>query len=168
MNKGEFRKKIRELFPHDPRLTEDFVERVSPFLMGNVLSYLPLEKECNIAQLNKILLSQGRLFLPEIDGDQLQVVKVLDLEPLKESAWNTAICHSSIPKTVNEIQTVLVPCLGVDLSFRRLGRGKGYYDRFLKQLNPKVRRISIVYKEQVCLSLPEDAWDEKVDTIFVF
>lgn len=136
--------------------------------MGNVLSYLPLEKECNIAQLNKILLSQGRLFLPEIDGDQLQVVKVLDLEPLKESAWNTAICHSSIPKTVNEIQTVLVPCLGVDLSFRRLGRGKGYYDRFLKQLNPKVRRISIVYKEQVCLSLPEDAWDEKVDTIFVF
>jgi 5,10-methenyltetrahydrofolate synthetase len=168
MNKSGFRKKIRELIPHEPRLPEDFVERVSPFLIGNVLSYLPMEKECNIARLNKILWDEGRLFLPEIDGDQLRVIKVLDLEPFKESAWNTAICHKSIPKTANEIQTVLVPCLGVDLSFRRLGRGKGYYDRFLKQLDSKVGRISIVYKEQLCLSLPEDPWDEKVDTIIVF
>lgn len=42
-----------------------------------------------------------------------------------------------------EIGAVLVPALAFDATGARLGRGKGYYDRFLARLSPSCLRIGI-------------------------
>lgn len=168
MNKGDLRKNFGAIFPQKERLPSDFIDRVIPFLQGNVLSFIPLKNECDISSLNNFLWKEGRLLLPKIVKDQLEVCKVIELEPFKRSAWGTLTCHKGIPKTAVDVHTVIVPCLGVDLSFNRLGRGKGCYDRFLKSLDARIVRVCIVYKEQLSLALPTDPWDEKVDKIFVF
>ncbi|MDH3302382.1 MAG: 5-formyltetrahydrofolate cyclo-ligase [Acidimicrobiia bacterium] len=43
----------------------------------------------------------------------------------------------------DEIGAVLVPALAFDEGGARLGRGKGYYDRFLARLSPSCLRIGI-------------------------
>ncbi len=42
-----------------------------------------------------------------------------------------------------EIGAVLVPALAFDVTGARLGRGKGYYDRFLARLSPSCLRIGV-------------------------
>ncbi|MEM7273816.1 MAG: 5-formyltetrahydrofolate cyclo-ligase [Actinomycetota bacterium] len=54
---------------------------------------------------------------------------------------------------------VLVPGLAFDRAGRRLGRGKGYYDRFLARLAPDVLRIGITGDYVVDGPLPTDAHD---------
>ena len=49
-----------------------------------------------------------------------------------------------------KIETVLLPCLGFDAAGRRLGLGKGYYDRFLKRC-PQALKILVAFG---CQELP--------------
>jgi len=44
---------------------------------------------------------------------------------------------------IENIDTVLVPLLGFDLSGNRVGYGAGFYDRFLAQCNPEVLKIGL-------------------------
>jgi len=57
----------------------------------------------------------------------------------------------------------IVPGLFVDTCGNRLGRGKGYYDRYFKTCTvPLERRIFLGYPFQFVDTLPNDANDEKV------
>lgn len=63
-----------------------------------------------------------------------------------------------------QLDMVLVPGIAFDRQGRRLGFGKGYYDRFLKHTN--ARRVGIAYSFQVSSEeLPSEEWDERVEWI---
>jgi 5,10-methenyltetrahydrofolate synthetase len=53
---------------------------------------------------------------------------------------------------------ILAPCLAVDLSGIRLGRGKGFYDSFFKSY-PSATKIVVCYDFQIFKKLPKDPWD---------
>ena len=56
--------------------------------------------------------------------------------------------------------------LAFDEEGKRLGRGKGCYDRFLKKLPAKVCKIGLAFKFQLCDCLPFDSLrDVKVDLV---
>ena len=59
---------------------------------------------------------------------------------------------------------VLVPGLAFDTTGARLGRGKGFYDRWLAA-NPTVRAVGICFKCQIVESLPFEAHDARVTAI---
>ncbi len=59
---------------------------------------------------------------------------------------------------------VLVPGLAFDTTGVRLGRGKGFYDRWLTA-NPAVRSVGICFKCQILESLPFEAHDVRVNAI---
>lgn len=58
---------------------------------------------------------------------------------------------------------VIVPALAVDRAFNRLGYGKGYYDRFLKDFNGV--SICPCYEELISDTVPTDNHDIKVSII---
>jgi len=61
---------------------------------------------------------------------------------------------------------VIVPGLFVDRAGNRLGRGKGYYDRFLREAQtPLKRRIFLGYDFQFVDAIPTDERDELVTII---
>ncbi len=62
-----------------------------------------------------------------------------------------------------ENDIIIVPCLSVDEKGYRIGYGKGYYDRFLKDFNGV--SICPCYEELLTDTLPTDEYDIKVNII---
>jgi 5-formyltetrahydrofolate cyclo-ligase len=63
---------------------------------------------------------------------------------------------------------LIVPGLGFDLRGNRLGRGKGYYDRFLAALDRRgfpFTAIGLCMEAQILPELPAESWDRKMDGI---
>lgn len=75
----------------------------------------------------------------------------------KGSTWLDA------PFVQVEPQWVLVPGLGFDLAGGRLGRGKGYFDRFFE--NSEALRIGLCWSEQLIQKVPLESHDSLMDFI---
>lgn len=55
---------------------------------------------------------------------------------------------------VNELDLVIVPGLAFDRNNYRLGRGQGYYDRFLAELSHRTPAIGLAFDFQIVDQLP--------------
>lgn len=97
----------------------------------------------------KVLGEDGRMEFRHVPGaNEFQKGAFGILEPLEK--------HSVIPK--KEIAACFVPLLAFDAEGRRLGHGKGFYDRFLE--NFPGRRIGVGFEWQFSPApLPVDAHD---------
>jgi 5,10-methenyltetrahydrofolate synthetase len=72
---------------------------------------------------------------------------------------------SSLPLVhAEEVAAILVPAVAFSREGARLGRGAGFYDRFLRKY-PAALRVGVAFSEQLAPSLPEEEWDERVDVI---
>jgi 5-formyltetrahydrofolate cyclo-ligase len=61
---------------------------------------------------------------------------------------------------------VLCPGLGFDRGLRRIGRGKGYYDRFLARLRAgslPSRAVGLAFQEQIVPEIPAGPRDQLLD-----
>lgn len=67
------------------------------------------------------------------------------------------------PYHLVEPEWMLVPGLGFDMHGSRLGRGKGFYDRYLE--NKDVLKIGLAWSEQVIKKIPMEAHDARMDFI---
>ena len=64
---------------------------------------------------------------------------------------------------LNRLDFVLVPGIAFDLQGRRLGRGKGYYDRLLAEVRGKT--CGVAFDEQIVEDLPVESHDIHVNCI---
>ncbi len=60
---------------------------------------------------------------------------------------------------LEDIDLVIVPGIAFDRNNMRLGRGHGYYDRFLCGLPKKTKTIGLAFDFQVVENLPQDSHD---------
>jgi 5-formyltetrahydrofolate cyclo-ligase len=61
-----------------------------------------------------------------------------------------------------EAALVFVPGLAFSPDGRRLGRGAGFYDRFLASTGPGVTAVGLAYSFQVLERLPQEPWDRRL------
>ncbi|MFA5085716.1 MAG: 5-formyltetrahydrofolate cyclo-ligase [Candidatus Omnitrophota bacterium] len=66
---------------------------------------------------------------------------------------------------LDDIDLVVVPGVAFDKKNIRLGRGHGYYDRFLAGLPKKTKTIGLAFDFQVLEYLPQDPHDVPVSRI---
>jgi len=66
---------------------------------------------------------------------------------------------------VKEVDLVIVPGLAFDKSGNRLGRGAGFYDRFLSQFSAKIPKIALAFSFQVVPQIPHETHDQRVDKV---
>jgi 5-formyltetrahydrofolate cyclo-ligase len=64
----------------------------------------------------------------------------------------------------DELDLVFVPLLGFDQNGNRIGYGKGFYDRFLKDCRPETLKIGLSFLEPIP-SIPSDPWDVPLDYV---
>lgn len=66
------------------------------------------------------------------------------------------------------LDLIFMPGLGFDKQGNRLGRGRGYYDAYLKrcmQQPVKPYTMALAFREQICPQVPVDEHDMKVDEV---
>jgi len=67
------------------------------------------------------------------------------------------------PYHVVEPEWLLVPGVGFDLNGARLGRGKGYYDRYLE--DKEIMTVGVAWSEQIIEKIPVEQHDCHMDFI---
>jgi len=134
LSAAERREKSRRLISHIT--STDFWPSLSA-----VAAFFPLPGEPDLCPLLAQVIAEGKdLFLPRMDKEALVFHAVQNLEQdLLPHAWGMAepYPHLSCPDWAaisGERLLFLVPGLAFDRRGGRLGRGGGFYDRFLRSL----------------------------------
>jgi 5-formyltetrahydrofolate cyclo-ligase len=60
----------------------------------------------------------------------------------------------------DELDLIIAPALSVDSLGNRLGRGGGFFDRYLEQFNGPV--AAVIYEHELVSDLPSEAHDKPV------
>ncbi|MCH9608507.1 MAG: hypothetical protein S4CHLAM45_10850 [Chlamydiales bacterium] len=66
-----------------------------------------------------------------------------------------------------QVDAILVPALGFDQNYNRLGYGKGFYDKYLAK-HPHIPHIGVGFKEQLVKSLPTESHDISLSALSLF
>ncbi|WP_424526451.1 5-formyltetrahydrofolate cyclo-ligase [Spiroplasma endosymbiont of Glossina fuscipes fuscipes] len=123
----------------------------------NITSLLRYQKEQQIFE----------FFLPRLVGDDLQFYQITNLTTDLEFNQRYGFYESRSTLTLIEkdkIDVIVVPIVAFDQNNFRLGYGKGYYDRFLKNYHKMA--IGLAFIEQlVTTPLPIEKHDIKIKTI---
>lgn len=64
-----------------------------------------------------------------------------------------------------KISTLILPAFAVTKSGIRIGKGGGYYDRLLAKLNPSIKKIALVFDDEILEEIPHDSNDQKIEYI---
>ncbi len=66
---------------------------------------------------------------------------------------------------VKDIDLIVVPGVAFDAECNRLGRGAGFYDRFLKKIGKKIKKVGLAFSEQMVPKVPVEKHDIRLDYI---
>lgn len=97
--------------------------------------------------------------------------EMIALLPEDESAWQKGYC--GIPEPIRrrsreiapaEIDLVICPCTVFDPACRRMGMGKGFYDRFLPRCE-RARFVAVAFEAQKVELLSANPWDVPMDAV---
>lgn len=171
LTKDEQRKEIRRKLSNMPvelrkqksdLICNDVIESGLLNDRQNIMLYNALPNEVNTDKLVTYLIKNGKkVYLPRMTE--------LSLEPVEYSnQFNIAAYGIKEPvgaKSEVDLDCIIVPVLGVDKRKRRLGKGKGYYDRFLEDKNCLL--IALAFEEQSVEYIVTEEHDITMDVIFV-
>lgn len=173
MNKQDIRKAIRQLKNLiTPQIAEEAEQIVATKIeateifknSSNILMYYSLPDELpTVSMIKKWDNIKKNIYLPRVNGDVLEILQ-FDNHLLKRGAYNIfEPSGGNIVTDFSMIELAIIPGMAFDRELNRLGRGKGYYDRFLSQYNGD--KIGICYDFQIIDKIPTECYDIKMDAI---
>ena len=126
----------------------------------NIGIYYPIGHEIDIMDIvNKY--PNKNLYLP-VTRDVIYFVKYNDGDKLIDGKFHTKE-PLGIEVDRNNIECFLIPCVGISKDLKRIGYGKGYYDRYLSNYNGY--KIGICYKNCTNLDIELDDYDLKLNYV---
>ncbi len=130
------------------------------------LLYAPLPDELDIWPLVKESLTDGKVVaLPRYDPKQhsYAACRVQNLEvDLAVGKFGIREPVARCPVVpLNKLDFILVPGVGFDLDGHRLGRGQGYYDRWLTSV--RGTKCGLAFDQQVGIKIPAEPHDIRLD-----
>lgn len=108
---------------------------------------------------------EKRVVVPRVEGEQM---RFYDYDPaamvrgafgIAEPGPDARLCRP------DEIDLLFVPGVAFSCAGARLGRGKGYYDRYLSQPGVRAVRIGVCYAHQFVDTLPTESHDVTMDRV---
>lgn len=106
------------------------------------------------------------VFYPQVKGDEMLFRRVKHVGELRRGRWGIAEPGGDAP--VCEVLDLMI-CPGVAFTRcgLRMGKGRGFYDRYLGQVAIKPLLWGVQYAERIVCDLPHDLHDVRMDRVFV-
>lgn len=129
--------------------------------------FLPIirQNEVNTLLIRDFLFDQGKsVYTPLVRPDQFSMETVKVYPHTKYQIDSLGIPTPLEPEVVSakDLQLVLIPLLAFDLKGNRIGFGKGYYDKFLSDLNHEVVKMGLSFFQPVS-SISAESHDIPLD-----
>lgn len=142
--KNRFRRSAKEklqktiksnTYPKDKAFEKNILNFIHKTAAKHILIFLPLPIEPNVlGVIKKMRALKKIIYIPFIEDINFKIVKYR--LPVKIGAYGIASCGNS-HTLIKKIDLAIVPAIGIDSKFRRVGFGKGMYDRFFDSLGYK-------------------------------
>jgi 5-formyltetrahydrofolate cyclo-ligase len=162
-------KSIRKQRVNNYKKDKVLVEKLYRYIVKNsfesVMLYIPLQTEVDIMPLIKRLRAKGvQLYVPFMVDKSFRLVKYrLPLQIKKFGIKEPKISKLKI----REIDLAIVPIIGIDKDFKRVGFGKGMYDRFFEKNSKYIKHTIFIQRDlYVCSSIVTNSYDISADGIF--
>ncbi len=134
-----------------------------------VMVFLSLPTEISTAPLVLRAWQEGkRVLAPRVSWEQRRMmpVEIRSLtEEIEDTQWSLRQPLQGDPVPLGMIDLVVVPGLGFDRAGNRLGRGRGFYDRFLAHPEFHGSTCAVAFEEQIVDAIPADPHDIRVDML---
>ena len=174
LSKKELRKKILKIVSSQ---TEKQITTNSKIISQKLLAlpivkksksffiYVSFGKEVKTHEIINKLINNGKtVTVPKIlKPGIMTAVEISSQKQLVLGKFNILEPLSSKPYE-KKIDVGIIPCVAVSPTNIRLGRGGGYYDRFLKQ-HGEMYNIALAYDFQMVERIPSETHDQKIDLI---
>ncbi|QDU72198.1 5-formyltetrahydrofolate cyclo-ligase [Mucisphaera calidilacus] len=129
-----------------------------------IFAYVSMQDEVATHKLLDQLLEQGKtVAVPVVIGEEIVPHLLHDLEDLYPDRFDIPAPQTRVPLDLTPDVTI-VPGLAFTPAGQRLGRGGGYYDRYLTS-HPETSPIAVCFENQILDALPTEATDFPVPVI---
>lgn len=171
MEKKEIRRHIKsrtlqlsaeECCRQSERATERILLLVGQRQPKTVALFAPLSDEVQIASLAQRL--SCRVVLPRVEGDEMEFYDYAE-GGMAEGSFGILEPQQGAAAQPSEIDLMVVPGVAFTASGDRLGRGKGYYDRYLSRGGFRAYCVGVCYAHQVVDELPVEPHDRRMDEV---
>ncbi len=174
MDKSQFRtlaaRKLRSIPRARARLYDKKVNallerRVAEINPKSVMLYIPMEMEVNVMPL---IMSLRRrrvpVYVPFMEGESFRLVQYR--LPLKTKKYGVKEPIFSKKYRTRMIDIAIVPIVATDASWRRIGFGKGMYDRFFAKEQARIGYTIFVQRQLLqSKNIITDHWDIRADEV---
>ncbi len=173
MDKKEIRKQIKllkkehtkEQLAEQSRLIMQKIESLPDFQNSKiVMLYCSLPDEVQTMDFIEKWRNEKQLILPTVVGDDIIPVKLEVDTTFVEGDFN--IQEPQNNPYSGDYDLIIVPGVAFDKNGNRLGRGRGYYDRFLCN-HTNVKKIGICFDFQLVEEIPTEPTDIRMDEIII-
>ena len=179
MDKSLIRQELRKILEKEPdkdaksRLIISQLLGIPEFRQAKILmTYLNTADEVRTAEYLARFAEGGKqLAVPYCEGEKIGLLLYHMRSELRPGAYGILEpapelrCLENRRIDPQTLDLVLVPGLGFDASGRRLGRGKGYYDRFLSSLPEETLLIGFAFECQLQHQIPQEPHDVLMDMV---
>jgi len=173
MNKQKFRKhaiiKLRQIKMHSYKRDKYIIDILYRYIKKidakSIMLYIPLNIEVDIMPLiRQLRMDKRELFVPFMVGESFRLVKYR--LPLETKQYGIKEPKYSKQRRRRSIDLSIVPMIGTDTTLRRIGFGKGMYDRFFENEKKNIKNTIFISRIlSISNQVITDHYDVKADMI---
>lgn len=133
-----------------------------------IMLYMPLPSEVETSPLAVKAWAEGKqIAVPRVDWERQRMdpveINSLDIDTTTTKGVREPVEGRVVP--LDLIDMVIIPGIAFDRRGYRVGRGRGFYDRFLAQKDFKGIRCALCFHEQLIGEVPAETHDVPMDLI---
>lgn len=165
----QIREKKKEYSLEEKKRKSDLIfnqiEKLVAFKKAEIImAYWSMDDEVFTHRFIQKYQNDKKIILPVVEGDNLILKEFTGLTNMKISkSFGIGESEGKLFDQSDKIDVIIVPGVAFDKSLNRLGRGKAYYDKLLK--NTQALKIGVCFDFQKLDTVPVNEYDVQMDLI---